>query len=324
MSGYASREYAESFTEIATVRELPSCGGWLLEREIPNADARDAMGCYPLFHCPRPERLGEDLDALRDELAAVSLVTDPFAGFEPELLSQFFTDVCKPFKEHFAVDFSKDWESTIGSHHRRKARAALRELRIERAENPVELLDVWCELYRRLIARHSIRGLARFSRAIFELQLQVPGMVAFHATSGGETCGILLWYLQHDTAYYHLGAFSPTGYALGASHALFMESLAYFAWRRCRFAALGAGAGLSARPDDGLTRFKEGWANSTRSAWFCGRVLNRSLYDRCIAHCDSPRFDYFPAYRCDFGRIEEPAATTESRSVVGLIRDDAA
>lgn len=296
MPGYASREYAESFTEIASPRALPVCGGWLLEHEIDGAEARDAIGCYPLFRCADPSRLGDDLARLGNELVSVSLVPDPFAEFDVNDLQEWFPDVCRPFKQHFVVDFERNWEETISSHHRRKARVGSREVRVERAENPVEILDDWCGLYRQLINRHSIRGISRFSRASFEAQLSVPGIVAFQAKQGSETVGSLLWYFHNDVAYYHLGAFSPSGYALGASHVLFYESLAYFAWRRARFAALGSAAGLESKDDDGLARFKQGWANDTRTAWFCGRVLNRPAYRRLVAESGSDAA-FFPAYR---------------------------
>ncbi|MGE3317126.1 MAG: GNAT family N-acetyltransferase [Planctomycetaceae bacterium] len=296
MPGYASREYAGSFSEIAVPRALPHCGGWVLEREIGGGDARDAIGCYPLFQCEKPSRLGDDLARLGDELVTLSIVPDPFADFDINDLKEWFPDVCRPFKQHYVVDFSRNWEESISSHHRRKVRVGSREVQVVRAENPADVLDDWCALYRQLINRHSIRGISRFSRASFEAQLNVPGIVAFQAKQGSETVGSLLWYFHGDVAYYHLGAFSPSGYALGASHVLFHESLAYFAWRRARFAALGSAAGLEANEDDGLARFKQGWANASRTAWFCGRVLNRPAYQQMVAESGSD-VGYFPSYR---------------------------
>ena len=51
VTGYMHPGHAASLAEFGTPRELPRSGGWLLERAIPGAAARDAMGAYPLFAC---------------------------------------------------------------------------------------------------------------------------------------------------------------------------------------------------------------------------------------------------------------------------------
>ena len=81
-AGYCHRQYAESFAEVGQPRELPNCGGWLLERVIPGSAQRDGMGCYPLFDCRNWAGLPIDLGELTEALVSVSLVVNPFAASE--------------------------------------------------------------------------------------------------------------------------------------------------------------------------------------------------------------------------------------------------
>lgn len=299
MSGYLDPGYARSLAELGTARELPRSGGWLLVREIPGTGLQDAMGCYPLFSCRDGSRLTEDLEEAGRDLVALSLVTDPFADFaDPDGLRRVFPDLARPYKEHFVVDLRQPLADHLSDHHRRNARRALRLLEVERAADPAALLDEWCDLYGHLSRRHGIRGFAAFSRAGFAGQLQVPGLVAFRALHGDETVGINLWYRQGEVAFYHLGAYSPAGYALRASFALFQSALEHFAEEGLRWAGLGAGAGLSEKQEDGLRRFKEGWATGTRQAYLCGRIFDRQAYEDLTRRVPGASAgSYFPAYR---------------------------
>lgn len=296
MTGYAHRAYAESLAEVGTPQPLPRSGGWLLRRAIEGFPAADAMGCYPLFCCPDWSRLREDLDELEGRLVSVALVADPFGAHTPDLLRDCFGDVVVPFKEHYVVDLERDVEQFAHPHHRRNARRALREIEVEECDAPSRLLDDWAALYATLVARHDVRGVAAFSRESFAGQLRVPGCVAFRASLGGETVGMLLWYAQGEVAYYHLGAYSERGYEARASFALFSRAIAEFARRGLRWLCLGGGAGAS-DASSGLGRFKSGWATGTRTAYFCGRVLDREAYARIVAAKGVVPTRYFPAYR---------------------------
>jgi hypothetical protein len=54
--------------------------------------------------------------------------------------------------------------------------------------------------------------------------------------------------------------------------------------------------------DDGLSRFKRGWATGTRTAYLCGRVLDRREYERMVRAAGAGTTAYFPAYRTgEFG-----------------------
>lgn len=290
MSGYLHRAYAESLSEFGRPLSLPQCRGWLLERVIPNTDVTDAMGCYPLFACENWAALKTDLESL--DLVSVSVVTDPFGDYDLDFLNQCFPELVKPFKDHFVTDLSQPFESFAHPHHLRNAENALRRLEVERCVQPLDFLEDWTRLYQTLIERHAITGITRFSKESFAKQLAVPGIVAFRAVESGQTVGMLLWYLQEDRAYYHLGAYSPRGYETGASFALFDRALRYFCSQEIKWLNLGAAAG-SVNTDSGLARFKKGWSNGVRTAYFCGRIFDRRKYEQLAAG----HTDYFPAYR---------------------------
>jgi hypothetical protein len=294
-AGYACREYADSLAEFGELVELPASGGWLLAREVPRSECFDAMGPYPLFACQNWAALGDDLEALADRFVCASLVTDPFAAASPELLHAAFPDVCFSYKQHFVTDLSRPLDAVTPSHHRRNVRKALRSVDVQQSSADGEALTEWLGLYDQLIERHAITGIARFSPRAFERQMCVPGFTAFAAFAGDACCGMTLWYVAGDVAYYHLAAYSDCGYELGASFALFATALAHFAKAGLRWAALGAGAGATAA-DSGLTRFKQGWATGTRPVYFCGRILQPERYRDLTARIP-PGSNYFPAYR---------------------------
>ena len=289
--GYLHRAYAESLREFGDPLALERCGGWLLKRAIPQADDYDAMGCYPLFACEDWSQLHVDLQKLQDELISVSIVADPFGEFDIEYLRECFPDVVKPFKQHFVIDLEQPLE--VHPHHLRNVRKASQLVEVEHCPEPFQFLDDWIGLYQTLIDRYGITGIAAFSRTSFHSQLSVPGIHAFRAVENDTTVGMLLWYKQGDRAYYHLGAYSPRGYELGASFVLFDYAIRYFCSRQLKWLNLGAGAGAN-NSDSGLTRFKQGWSNGVRTAYFCGRIFAREKYERLAAAINT---DYFPAYR---------------------------
>jgi hypothetical protein len=302
MQGYGHPEYAASLSEFGAPRFLSQSGGWILERAVPNSSYLDAMGCYPIFACPNWPGLRSDLENIGRELISLALVTDPFGEHNATLLRECFGDLVTPFKQHFVVDLSRPAEDFVHPHHLRNARRARGKLRVELCGIPLDFLDDWNGLYQALVERHSIRGLAAFSRDSFAKQLAVPGIVVFRAASDETTEGMLLWYVQDKVAYYHLGAYSALGYDLRASFALFSHSIEYFAEQGIEWLDLGAGAGIGSDGESGLSRFKEGWSTGVRTAYFCGRIFDEQRYQELVKAVSAPATKYFPAYRAgEFG-----------------------
>ena len=285
--GYLNPGYAASLKEFGQPRHLPSSQGWILTRAIPGSNERDALHCYPLFLCEQWSRLSEDLEAVHD-LVTLTLVTDPFAEADFARLERLFPDRCAPYKDHFIVDLA---EPKTTAHHRRKVRHAAQEVEVERCDRPAEWLDDFARLYAELVARKRIQGLRAFSRSAFETQLALPGCFTFGARRHERLVSIAIWYVMGSVAYYHLGASDADGYATSAPYALFDAAMKEFGALGLRHASLGAGTA----GDDGLTRFKAGWATGTRPVFLCGRVFRREQYAQLNAAATNT--GYFPAYR---------------------------
>ena len=294
MTGYLHPFYARSLAEFGAPRELAHCGGWMLERPVSGFAARDATGCYPLFCCRDWSRLELDLQALESDLVSLGLVTDPFGDYDEALLRRCFPDALLRFKEHYVTELNQPVPSLVSRHHRYYARRAMSQVEVTSVD-PATFADEWTILYATLIERHRLRGIKAFSREAFARQMRVPGMVALRAQANGETVGGHLWYVQNDVAYSHLAAFSPRGYDLMASYALYWFALEFFSGK-ARWLDIGAGAG-SASGESGLSQFKKGWATGTRTAYFCGRIFDHAAYSRITAERGMATESYFPAYR---------------------------
>ncbi len=295
MTGYMHPGYAESFAEFGTARELPHSGGWLLERVIPGSESADVMGCYPLFACRDWSGLPMDLDDLEGKLVSVALVADPFGNYDRPLLDKCF-DTVIAFKEHFVADLSEPAEAIVSKHHRKYALKALGEVNVQVCQEPLELLEEWISLYGTLTEKHGVSGIRAFSRTAFAKQLVIPGMVALRGERQGAAVAANLFYVQGETAYDHLTASSPEGYRLRASYALKWYAIQHF-MGRVRWIDWGGGAGFTADGSDGLTVFKSGWAQKTRPAYFCGRILDKMRYSDLVKARKLERSRYFPAYR---------------------------
>jgi hypothetical protein len=261
-TGYLHSAYARALAESGTPSALAASGAWVIERTIPGADVCDAMGPYPIFACRQWTGLAEDLATLGRRVIAVSLVADPFGGYEPKNLRALFPDLCRPYKDHLVVDLRASLSLPVG--HRRNLRRAATRVAVEIPSDPLAFASQWTSLYR--------------------------------AVCDDCTVGIAVWYTVNDVAYYHLGACSPMGYAVGASFAIFGTAIDHFR-SRVRWLNLGAGAGAVGDVSDGLTRFKSGWATGRRTAWLCGRVFDRPRYEELSEAMGVVGSTYFPAYR---------------------------
>lgn len=295
VTGHAHPAYAEALAEFGRPRALPRCEGWILEREIPGTSHRDAMGCYPLFCCPNWSGLKEDLDALGTDLVSVAMVPDPFGEYQLSDLENSF-DFVRPFKEHVVIDLRGPWESQVIAHHRYRYRRALRNMEVQRCDEPQDYLDDWVRLYGHLVAKHQIKDMRAFSRRSLSQQLNVPGASLFMAIQEGEVIGAQLLYQQAEVAYSQLTATNQRGYKLGASYALHVTSMRYYA-DKARWFNLSGATGVSDRGGEGLRWFKQGWSKQTRRVYFCGRVFDRKLYDALSEAKGGSIEGYFPAYR---------------------------
>ena len=296
-SGYMHPLYAQSLIEFGEPLELPASKSWILKRPIQGTSNFDGMGCYPIFACQDWSALGRDLAQVANQLVSLSLVTDPFGRYNQRDLLNTVIDIAKPYKQHFVIDLQRQPKSFVAEHHQRNAYKALKKVAVEICTEPIKYLDEWVALYGNLIERHQITGITKFSTTAFAKQLSIPGIIAFRARLGDRTIGMLLWYVQGNIGYYHLGAYSADGYKLNASFALFWTLLGYFAGQGLQWLNLGAGAGSQGDANDGLTRFKRGWATDIRTVYFCGRIFDRKKYKEIVEARGVSAENFFPAYR---------------------------
>jgi hypothetical protein len=106
-----------------------------------------------------------------------------------------------------------------------------------------------------------------------------------------------LWYVHGDVAYGHLAAFNQLGYETRASYALKWHIIQYFTGK-VRWLDIGSGPGLEQKnQEDGLTKFKKGWATGTKDVYLCGRIFNRDKYFELMHAKNISDTTYFPAYR---------------------------
>ena len=297
MTGYQNKKYAFSLSEIGAPVYLKNSGAWVIERTIPNTNYKDAMGCYPLFACENWAGLAEDIESKRKDWISFSIVTDPFGRFCEQSIKETFTDKCFPFKNHFAINLQTDWQNQLHKNHLRKARKAIKSLDIELVENPFESLDDWDKLYKILVARHNIKGMAKFSGKAFVGMFETPGLYVYKASLDGEIAGMVLFYEMDEVVYYHLGAYSDDGYRHNASFGLFFQAIKDFSALGKKWLNLGSGAGTAENENDGLTRFKKGWSSETRTTFFCGKILNKAIYTQLANRTGAGPKGFFPAYR---------------------------
>lgn len=297
-TGYCSAAYAGALSFLGEVQSLPRSGGWYIQRSIPGTERVDAMGPYPLLCCQDWQGLADDLAGLPSALVSFSCVVDPLADVNKEQLADCFPDHLRAMKTHYAIDLTKPLDSFISTHHQRDSRRALRRMETSLCPRPSDYADSWVTLYEEnVVSRHAVTGPAAFSQTSLRAQLDVPGLVVFAAKRDDAILGMQLWFVGQAKAYYHLAAYSALGYREGASYALMWQALAHFQDSGVRLINLGGGAGIQAREDDGLTRFKAGWSNMQRTAYFAGRVLNRSDYEMLCRAGGASATDFFPAYR---------------------------
>lgn len=297
LSPYASSAYAAALEHIGQARSIRP-GLHVMERAIPGTEARtDLLGPYPFLDGGALE-----VDCLEEPLPAgpVSLtaVLDPLSAPHEDVVADLFPDFRKPFKEHSLVNLGEDLEQQRRPQHRRKARRAREAVEVVRAAPTAEEGDAWVALYAALREQHGFHGsLADFSERSLRAQLELRGARLYLAHLDGSPVAGSLWFDSDQHTWYHLGASSAEGLAVGASFALFDVALRDAAEAGLDRANLGGGAGLANDAADGLARFKRGWTPHVGWSQVVGRVLDRGAFDELCEARSPCASGTFPPYR---------------------------
>ncbi len=267
--------------------EVRAWGTSVLSRPIPEGGS-DAVGAYPMAALAPDADVGRGLEQLAAAgLVSVVLVADPLRGPPADALARAF-DVGRPFKTHYLAEPGR---YAPGKHHRAEIRSSLKRCQVEIAAFD-SVRAVWEALYAGLVERRAIAGAAVFGAAYWDWMSSLPQLVAFCARAEGEIVAMALWFEHEGVAYNHLGASSAAGYAAGAGYALYDAAIQHH--QACGVANLGGGAGLSDDPNDGLARFKRGFAARTATGRLYGKVLDAERY---AALSGGRETGFFPAYR---------------------------
>ena len=290
---YASAAYAGVFEAAATPLWVPLWRTHVLTRPTPGAEARDAAGCYPLAVLGEDADLTGGLDWLRAlGLTAVGLVPDPLTAPPLAALEAAFP-LCVPFKAHLLVDYGRPVR--FSKHHRYEVKRSLGQVSVEEVAL-ADHLAAWARLYGHLAQRHGIGEDAAFTPDTFGRLAKVEGLRSLAAWGAGEVVSMHLWIVDaaQGLGYSLLAASSPEGYGRSAAYAVYDAAIRLFS--DLRLLNLGAGAGLSSAADDGLTRFKRGFANAEVQAVFCGAILDEDRY-AALSGGARQATTPFPAYR---------------------------
>lgn len=291
---YATLEYAASLAHVGRPIVVPSWGTHVIAREIGDSGGReDVVGCYPITVLAPDADVAAGLADLRTQgFVTVGLVVDdvhrpPVADLEAAF------DFVRPFKTHHVFrrehgPFAPD------KHHRyeiKRARARVEAVRIDLAQH----LDAWGALYATLAGRHALAGTHDFSRDAFARLSRIEGVEAIGGFVDGRLVCCHLWVVHDTVAHSHLMASDEVGYRTGAAYAVNEASIRLI--ERAAVFNFGGGAGVEEKADDGLARFKRGFANATALARFCGAVLDPSACDALVRRTNTVGATYFPAYR---------------------------
>jgi Acetyltransferase (GNAT) domain len=291
---YATIEFGESLRHIGEPIYVPEWGTTVLRREC-GIGHYDAVGTYPITVFKPDCDLLAGLDRLAHlGLVSVALVIED--GLRPDL--DYFErtfDFTRPFKQHYLYDRSRP-ATPYSKHHRYEIRRAVQAVRVERF-HLAERLDEWIALYQGLVDRHGLANtMHAFPRAHHGALARLPGAVAVGAFVGERLVSCHIWVCHDGHAMSHLAASSEEGYAARAAYAVNAASIELLA--ECRTLNFGGAAGAAHEAENGLMRFKRGFANAAAPAYLCGNVLAQDAYDELSRLAGAPSdAAYFPAYR---------------------------
>jgi len=296
MNGYANEQYAASLSEFGKLLYLPKSKGWLLQRDIADAQLGDAIGLYPLFQCENWQSLEHDFAAFGTNLCSVVLVCDPLEDVSEEQLFKLFPQHCRKFKKHYLIELSKMPEQFISSHHRYYTRYALKRCTVQLETENSTTLESWMKLYRGLIQQRGLSGISCFSETAFRKQFEMSEMDVFTARANGSIIGMQLWLRRKQKVYYHLSASNENGYSSSCSYGLLNTAIHHY--KKAGFAWMNLGGVAGDQNEvNGLAAFKKGWSTAEGTAWLCGKILNETTYSELSERSGNTETTYFPAYR---------------------------
>lgn len=158
-------------------------------------------------------------------------------------------------------------------------------------------LDDFLGIYSETMERVGSAPRFRFEAAAFErIHDALPGHFAYvYAEDRGRPVAVELVLRSDETGYFYLGGTETAALTQYASVFVHCEAIAY-AWRQGLTDYVLTG-GVTNTVDDGLLRFKRGFAPQGDARYLTGhQVFDQNTYDRLLC-CAGDHATYFPAYR---------------------------
>ncbi|GAA1549045.1 Acetyltransferase (GNAT) domain-containing protein [Brevibacterium sandarakinum] len=207
------------------------------------------------------------------------------------------------FVRDLTVSAEELWTGVL-SKVRRNVRRAKREGVSAVIDTEGELIDEFLRIYLSTMDRRSSAQWYRFDREFFAgLHAALPGKCAYvFAQHEGRLISVDLLLLGADAGYYFLGGTDEAAFSVRPNDFVKWEVMNWLHERKYRNYVLGGGV----RSDDGLERYKRGFAPDGGVAFLTGeRVFATEEYERLTAArragVDESGLtwdeEFFPAYR---------------------------
>lgn len=289
MHPYNSAEFINSFKGLSEVQSLEKTQTCVRLREIEGTAYQDAINLSPRFYIDDERSLQNAVNELKNrDIISATLIPDPL---KPLPNADRIFDVTAPFKTHYVLDYAQDWEAR--GIHKSNIRYAKNKCEVKRIHFSEYLKD-WQKLWDVLVERHQIKGLGKFSESHFKSLANVPGLVTYGAfDNDGNIIAMSLWFETPDYAVSHLNACTPEGYKAQANYAIYNFLIQDMKDKKSL--DLGGNFGLKDNPEDGLSKFKAGFSNTTKPSFIAGVICDSQKYKELSAGKENTSF--FPAYR---------------------------
>jgi hypothetical protein len=296
LKGYGHPGFAASFPNTVGTVHLKNSDGWLLRRYIDNSDLTDLVSPDPVFVCSDFSAIASDLQALNPE-ATASLIIRTDAFCESHIVADIGGfDEISHFKTHYIAQLDQPWRSFTRRSCRRYADRAKSLFAIRLVEAPVTLASKLFTLNQTMVERHMLLPQLGYSNHMLATQLALPGARVFEVRDQAATIAIACFMEVGEYAYAYLLGCSNEARSRFAIYGLYGCALDYYQ-NRVRAIDFGGNSGLVDNGQDGLSLFKKGWSNTTKTSYLCKKILNHDLYKNlCRDHCASDP-SFFPAYR---------------------------
>lgn len=287
---YTTSLYVDSLNHIGKTYLVPEWETSVLIRKINN-HFEDIFGPYPLTILPKNCNIQGGLQRLRNSgFVSATLILDDFHRPDLNQLQDAFT-IVTPFKTHLITNLQTT-NHNYTKHHRYYIKKALEKVTVKKFDLEKYLTE-WGQLYQELATKHNLSSLHKFSAAHHHALSQLPGVTAIGAWIEDKLVSAHIFVSDGNYVHSHLAASNQEGYSCGAAYAINDAAIKFF--KDTKLINFGGGAGLSSQINDGLFKFKQGFANDQSQSYLCGVILDPKKYEDLTNRKEPTTF--FPAYR---------------------------